>query len=262
MDGEAVTRLVFVDCETTGLDPDRHEIWEVACIVRELPDEEGKADGALEGEYVWQLPVDVARADVIALNIGRFHERRWGSSDVPSIEQDVCAKGRWEDIAPMLAEPDAPNYSRPKVVNDLDRWATLFARLTWGAHLVGAVVSFDADRLDRLLRRHGQLGGWHYHLIDVEAYAAGYIAGRARGIALTALSDPQAARARDAGVGDVHGIGSYAGALSGAKIGASHPWSSEELSTMLGVDPNKFDRHSALGDARWAEAMYDKIVGR
>lgn len=29
-----MTVLAFVDTETTGLDPDRHEIWEVALIVR------------------------------------------------------------------------------------------------------------------------------------------------------------------------------------------------------------------------------------
>ncbi len=41
--------LAFVDTECTGLDPDRHEIWEVGLIV----DDE---------EHSWFLPVDLAKA--------------------------------------------------------------------------------------------------------------------------------------------------------------------------------------------------------
>ena len=55
--------LAFVDVETTGLDPLLHEIWEVALVVEHRT-------------YVWQLPVDLGRADARALALGRFHERR------------------------------------------------------------------------------------------------------------------------------------------------------------------------------------------
>lgn len=57
-----MTALAFVDTETTGLDPDFHEIWEVGLIVN-------------DEERLWQLPVDLKRADPKALEIGRFHER-------------------------------------------------------------------------------------------------------------------------------------------------------------------------------------------
>lgn len=57
--------LAFVDCETTGLDPDRHEVWEVALILR--------ADAG-ETSQVWQLPVDLGRAEAKALEVGRFYE--------------------------------------------------------------------------------------------------------------------------------------------------------------------------------------------
>jgi hypothetical protein len=63
--------LAFIDTETTGLDPDRHEIWEIALIVDDQ-------------EYQWFLPVDLGKADPIALNIGRFHERYRSTTIVPS----------------------------------------------------------------------------------------------------------------------------------------------------------------------------------
>src|SRR5690606_34858754 len=54
--------IVFVDCETTGLDPGRHEIWELALIV----DDE---------EHVWTMDVDLSKADPDALRVGRYYER-------------------------------------------------------------------------------------------------------------------------------------------------------------------------------------------
>jgi hypothetical protein len=175
--------LAFVDTECTGLDPDRHEIWEVGLIV--------PADGTWSGpvpaggwyEQSWQLPVDLARADPIALNIGRFHDRR------------------------VLAGK----------LTRLDRFARDFARLTHGRHLVGAVVSFDAERLWKLLRANGQCPMWHYHLVDVEALAAG-------------------------------------------KVGMAPPWDSNDLSLAVGVDPADFERHTALGDAKWARSLYEAVM--
>jgi hypothetical protein len=104
-------------------------------------------------------------------------------------------------------------------VGEREAWAAQFARLTWGATLVGAVVSFDEERLRRYLRAWGACPGWHYHLADVENLVAG-------------------------------------------KLGAAPPWDSSELSAAAGVDPATFDKHTALGDARWAMALYDAVMGR
>ena len=112
------TKLAFCDTETTGLDPDRHEIWEVGLILRE---EDGR-----ETQHHWFLPVDLGRADAFALNIGHFHERHPDGGGVP--------KGT--DVYTTF----------------LGEFARDFADLTRGAHLVGAVVSFDAERLTKLLR--------------------------------------------------------------------------------------------------------------
>lgn len=168
--------LAFVDTETTGLDPDNHEIWEVGLITL-------KDDGSPEYERDWQLPVDLGRADPKALEIGRFHQRRQQAAGLSSLEM----------------------------------FANTFAHATRGRHLVGAVISFDEERLRKLLRSNGACPEWHYHLVDVEALAAG-------------------------------------------KIGQAPPWDSSELSRAVGVEPDDYDRHTALGDARWAKAIYQSVM--
>lgn len=186
-------RLAFVDTETTGLDPDVHEIWEVGLIVREV-------DGS-EHEHRWFLPVDLGRADPQSLEIGHFYERH----------NAEAAPGDLHGWPPAAFARD-------------------FAKQTRGAHLVGAVVSFDEERLRRLLRANGACPAWHYHLIDVEVLVVGYLQSRA------ALQ---------------WGEGSEWGP----------PWGSEELSQAIGVPiPSKEERHTALGDARWAKRLYDAVM--
>lgn len=62
-----MNNVAFVDTETTGLDPDRHKIWEVALIT---PNGD---------EHVWQFPIDEMAADPAALDIGRYWERHWST---------------------------------------------------------------------------------------------------------------------------------------------------------------------------------------
>jgi hypothetical protein len=152
MSGDAP--VAFVDCETTGLDPDRHHIWEVALIT---------PDGA---ERVWQFPVDEMTADPFALNIGRYWDRCWSDdNDVPVIDAIYHAHER------RSRRKNFPSQGR--AVTPGATWCRHFRELTAGLHLAGAVVSFDEERLRRLLRRNGVLHRWNYHLIDVEALAAG-----------------------------------------------------------------------------------------
>lgn len=198
------TTLAFLDTETTGLDPDRHEVWEVGLILR---------DDTGDREYVWQLPVDLGRADAMALKIGQWYERRWpwpvyspASDERGQEDDDHRTEGSVQGDQPFVVPPGR-----------MADWAALFAEVTDGAHLVGAVISFDEERLRRLLRKHGACPTWHYHLIDVEALAAG-------------------------------------------KANLAPPWKSDDLSAAIGVDPEQFDRHTALGDARWARAIYDAVM--
>jgi len=133
-----MTTLAFVDCETTGLDPDRHDIWEVGLILRR---------GSETTEHQWFLPVDLGSADPNALDIGRYYERHPAPHD------------SWNGNGVTMLGPFAQDFSM----------------LTHGAYLVGAVVSFDEERLRRLLRDNAACPGWDYHLIDVRALAAGAV---------------------------------------------------------------------------------------
>lgn len=143
---------------------------------------------ACNGEHHWFLPVSLQNADEKALEIGRFHER-YSSAMVTPIYEALPA----------------------------------IAKMTAGCHLVGAVPSFDEERLRRLLSAHRVKHSWHYHLIDIEAVMLGYLAG------------------------------------IGVKVPL--PWKSTDLAERLGIaSPSVEDRHTALGDARWVERIYDAVL--
>lgn len=198
-----MTTLAFVDTETTGLDADEHEIWEVGLVLAYSDDPATRIK-----QCQWLLDANPAKGNPISLNISGFHERH--------------PKG-WK----LLREPEPNNYA-----NRL-HFAIEFGRLTYGAHLVGAVPSFDEERLRKLLLNRGFSPGWHYHPIDIEAMAVGYLRGR------------RSATSTGQGITDL-----------------SLPWKSDDLSRACGVEPpNEEDRHTALGDARWAHRWYCALVG-
>lgn len=193
-----MSSLAFIDIETTGLDPNIHEIWEVAAIVRQ-------EDGC-EVSCTWQLPVqDLDRADPIALDMTGFYNRR------------------------NIADEQIP----------LDIFCKQFAQITDGTHLIGAVVSFDEERLRRLFYQQSVRHKWHYHIIDVEALLAGHIMGMTE--------------SRD----DFRG--SNETRLEMREV-AKPPWKSDKLSSIVGIDPKQFERHTAMGDALWAKAIYDSVM--
>lgn len=103
------------------------------------------------------------------------------------------------------------------------------------AHIVGAVPNFDTERIALLLSDFDMRPDWHYHLIDVENLAVGWI----QGIGQQAVND---------GV-----IDSIDGRLN-------PPWNSDDLSRACGIDPPTDARHTAMGDALWAMAIYDRVM--
>lgn len=206
-----MTKLCFIDTETTSLRPDRRA-WEVGIIAREL----GRADM----EHHWFIDareLDLGNADVMSLKIGGFYDRH------PQYKYN----GGGEVYARVEAD----------AMGDVEF-------LTRGAHLVGAVPNFDADVLSARMRAHGICPSWHYHLIDVEALAAGW---------LNAM----------AAVCERRDQGEIPGPERGAELRevASPPWKSDDLSAALGVTVSEEDRHTALGDAKWAMRIYDAVMG-
>lgn len=217
--------VAFLDIETTGLYPwAGHQPWEIALITQEPAEDLIRSERVATVfpwvEYVWHLPVDLGNADPIALNIGRFHERHGNAA--------CGATGPYVDLS----------GSTDYVIGD---WAKDFTGLTHGKHIVGAVPWFDTERfLERYLRDLNACPTWHYHLIDIEALAVGYLAGR-------------------------WAIGQQYDRIIAAKDAGAImplPWDSEELTRAVGVDPDDFDKHTALGDARWAKAIYEAVTGR
>ncbi len=101
--------------------------------------------------------------------------------------------------------------------------AALVSQWTHGAVIVGCVPSFDTETLAVLLREQGLVPTWHHRIICAYTLAAGYIA------------------------------------CSGGPL--VPPWSPDEMSLQIGVDmPSDSERHTALGDARWAMRLYDAVM--
>lgn len=191
-----MTRIVFLDTETTGLSDHHHEVWEIGLIVRE-PD-------AADTEYLWHVRPNLSKADPNGLRTGRFYERTDRSTTSLKTEAVNLANGR------------APRWSNPWEV------ARQLSPIVDGATIVGAVPDFDYRFLRKLLGRHGQCWTAHYHLADIEALVAGHLA----------AVEPHP---------------------------PMPPWNSNDLSKALGIDPADYDRHTALGDARWVRAQWDLI---
>ena len=183
------TPLVFLDTETTGLDPYRDDIWDIAWIT---VDDQGRNEHQLyvqhDANKAVQLPAEF-RAD-------------------------------W-----------ARRYDATTAVPPFQMVKMLLDTIAGKAHLIGACPWFDQEFLRITFDAAGDTFPWHYHLVDVEALAVGALAKQAEPFS------------------DQH-----------AYPPLQPPWESDQLSRAIGVDPDEFDRHTALGDARWAEAMYNTIM--
>ena len=124
--------LLFVDVETTGLDPTKHELLEVAAR-RTSPDGQ-----TILGEYTAKLrPLNLAAAEPKALEVNKYSEEEWAP--------EKCV-------------------ARDVVVKELHRIAQ-------NCVLVGHNVSFDEGFLRALFYQANLQPPWGYHKVDTVALA-------------------------------------------------------------------------------------------
>lgn len=148
--------VVFLDCETNGLDPDRHVAWDIAAW---------NLTTGHRAQFFAHIP-DVSRflatAEVKALRVNRFLDRYpWDAC--PSHEDTEAGLGSLRDVLDggrTLTGPQFRDHPRPVVV--------------------GSKPTFDQEFVARLARDYGysdpngaDLPWWHYHPVDLGAYAAG-----------------------------------------------------------------------------------------
>lgn len=192
----AAVPLCFVDTETDGVHHGRKP-WEIAVIRRE-------PDGR---EMTWCqfVEIDLATADPFGLRIGRFYDRHpLGKHLAHGYADDPLVVAEFNLVTRRAA-------------------AVRVAQLTHGAHIVGAVPNFDTEVFAGLLRSEGLTPAWHYHLVDVENLAVGYLAGKGQTLA--------------------------------------PPWKSDDLLALLGIPQVPDDqKHTALGDAQWVRSIYDAVM--
>ncbi|SFT31866.1 3'-5' exonuclease [Streptomyces sp. ok210] len=145
--------IAFIDTETTGLDPDSHQVWEIAVIMR--------TPGEPDGEHHWQIrPTELhlaQSADPKALEIGRYQERMVIPNDY--FVGQIDAHGR-----PVAMSHKTLAYDLTKILK--------------GAVLVGSNPAFDAA----FLRVFLDSAPWHYRTVDIATMAVGHLYGQAHAL--------------------------------------------------------------------------------
>ncbi|WP_255775020.1 hypothetical protein [Mycobacteroides abscessus] len=149
----------------------------------------------------------------------------------------------WLDLLPAQFQEDyKARFDAQQALKRADA-AEMIHTATDGAHVVGAVPSFDTERLARILNQTGWgAPPWHYHLIDIENVVTGYL----HGVAARAIDEARM-RGEEPDPALVNRPGP--------------PYKSDDLSRAVNVDPNDFDRHTAMGDVLWTRAQWDAVMG-
>jgi len=181
-----------------------------------------ETDSLSPSRHVWEIGI------ITVDDVGTEHERAACTHlflplDVSRSDGQALAIGRyWQRHPSALAVlADAPAPAMP--VTSMHEAARRVLRATHGAILVGINPAFDTQALERILRTACLAPTWDYRLIDMRALAMGYLLGRRENVDELASSD--------------------------------------DLSIRCGVaPPDGAERHTALGDAGWAQRWFFSIA--
>jgi DNA polymerase III epsilon subunit-like protein len=206
-----MTRLIYLDTETTSLDERNGEVWEIGAIVRD--------PGEDDIEYLWQIRPNLEDANPTSLRISRYYERIQVESRLPDVVQ-LDSNGN-----------HLTTMSSAKL-------AGILAPMVDGATIVGAVPDFDFRFLRKFLADNGQCWTAHYHLIDIENVAIGYIRGI---LAQGGRKNPEMVSLL-------------------TDLVETLPWKYVNLCKAFSLFPDQYEAHTAIGDARLVRDLHDKIT--
>ncbi len=141
--------LAFTDCETTHLNAEIGEAWEVAVVLREYED-----GSHTDTEYVWEFAIDPVPGafDPEALRISRWHERRQLATGT--------TQAAFSGYTPAV---EMPRTEAIQAITNVLR----------GAVLIGSNPGFDERFLRKLLGPGS--AQWHYRPYDIVQLAAASI---------------------------------------------------------------------------------------
>lgn len=229
--------LVFLDCETTHLHPELRRAWEIALIRRP----------ALPGLDIDRLTiliddVDLSHASPDSLDIGRFYERH---PNYARADYDDDPFGGASRLLRGVALADA-GPGTTLLMQEREAAATV-EEWTRDAVIIGVVPDFDTYTLGPMLRRHRLMPRWHYQVIDIETEAAGWLKGR--------LHAGERQLITASSVEELHR------SIAEVKAALRPPRDSDVVSALCGVQPpGPEERHTAMGDAAWAERWWDALT--
>ncbi|MEK7505003.1 MAG: 3'-5' exonuclease [Patescibacteria group bacterium] len=149
--------LAFIDLETTGLDPEKHEIIELACLLAKQIPNPGKGPKLeLIEEFEFKIkPKHLETAEQMALNKNGYNDADW-----------------------LFAA-------------DLEQVLKTLSDKAVGASMVAHNVTFDWNFLNKAFSTTGIPNKMHYHRIDTMsmAFTKLYHDDRAQAFSLGALAD-------------------------------------------------------------------------
>lgn len=210
--------IIFCDVETTGLGPD-DEIWEIAAVRRAPDGSQVELHRFVEHDEkkCRRLP-DAFRED---------HDARFPAYCSNRVFTRSQAAGEIVDFFGGL-----PGTPKPVVV--------------------GINPAFDVGHISRLIstyRPGSDATPWNYTPVD------------ARHLAVGALMAYPIKVMRGAPTGHPTIGGGFMWQIDEQMTFGNRfsgpPWGSEDVSRALGIDPDDFARHTAMGDVLWAMAIYD-----
>lgn len=139
--------------------------------------------------------------------------------------------GNWLDTLPAQFADDYRRRFDLQLAVPGAQAAREIHAFTDGAIIAGSNPSFDMERLALIMQRYcGLTPGWHYHPLDIPSMVVGCEAGMGLD-----LSKPPG--------------------------NTELEWNSSRLSSRVGVNPDSFARHTAMGDVLWTLAQWNAMNG-